>query len=124
MRSKSLPSKRAIGLYYEKNARTYLETQGLVFIEAGFFCRMGEIDLVMREGSELVFVEVRMRNFGVNFESPLESVSYRKLLKLRRAIEFYLLKKETLIQNLSPSCIRLDILGFDGTEWSWVKNQG
>jgi len=119
-----LISKRAVGLYYEQNARAYLENQGLVFIEAGFFCRVGEIDLVMREGNELVFVEVRMRNSGVNFQSPLESVGYRKLLKLRRAIEFYLLKKETLIQNLSPSCIRLDILGYDGTEWTWVKNQG
>jgi putative endonuclease len=117
-----LPSKRSVGLQYETQAKIYLESQGLEYLESNFFCRVGEIDLVMRDGRELVFVEVRMRVGG--FESAIESVSYGKLLKLRRAIEFYLLKRQALVQRLQPGSIRLDILGFDGDAWTWVKNQG
>ena len=49
------------GQYYEQQARSFLEQQGLLFVSANYRCRQGEIDLIMREHQTLVFVEVRYR---------------------------------------------------------------
>ncbi|HEU5431815.1 MAG TPA: YraN family protein, partial [Thermomicrobiales bacterium] len=42
-------------------ARRWLEARGYVVIGANWRCRGGEIDLVARDGAELVFVEVKTR---------------------------------------------------------------
>jgi putative endonuclease len=44
-------------------------------------CALGEIDLLMRDGAELVFVEVRTRR-GSGLGSPEESVGRGKRAKL------------------------------------------
>ncbi|HOW02158.1 MAG TPA: YraN family protein, partial [Rhodoglobus sp.] len=46
-------------------------------------CHQGEIDLVARDGGELVFVEVKTRS-SVAFGHPLESITPVKLARLRR----------------------------------------
>lgn len=46
---------------WEMQARSWLERQGLRFIAANVCERGGEIDLIMRDGSVTVFVEVRYR---------------------------------------------------------------
>ena len=51
-----------IGSEAERFARTFLEQQGLTFIMKNYRCRTGEIDLVMQDGDELVFVEVKYRS--------------------------------------------------------------
>jgi len=53
--------KAADGAEAEVQARRYLEKQGLAFLTANYRCRYGELDLVMRDGGCLVFVEVRAR---------------------------------------------------------------
>ncbi|UJP01573.1 MAG: YraN family protein, partial [Nitrosomonas sp.] len=45
----------------EQIALTYLQRQNLVLVAQNYRCRFGEIDLIMRDGATLVFVEVRMR---------------------------------------------------------------
>jgi putative endonuclease len=52
---------RARGSAAEDAALRYLETQGCALIERNYRCRLGELDLVMRDGDSLVFVEVRAR---------------------------------------------------------------
>ena len=42
-------------------ARRYLEQKGLVFVAANVRYRVGELDLIMRDGRQWVFVEVRYR---------------------------------------------------------------
>jgi putative endonuclease len=54
-------STTSVGRRGEDLARRYLEGRGLGFLERNYRCRAGEIDLVMREGSTLVMVEVRLR---------------------------------------------------------------
>ena len=62
---------REKGLYYEKQAESYLKQHGLKTIECNYLCQYGELDLIMREGNTLVFVEciehsvqhsIRLRN--------------------------------------------------------------
>jgi putative endonuclease len=49
------------GQLAEKHARTYLEQQGLTFVEANVRYPFGEIDLIMRQQDVWVFVEVKFR---------------------------------------------------------------
>ncbi len=60
------------GLYFEKLALNYLKKQGLKFLQNNYHCRLGEIDLVMKDRSCIVFIEVRYRantGFGHAFET-------------------------------------------------------
>ncbi|HEU5434457.1 MAG TPA: YraN family protein, partial [Thermomicrobiales bacterium] len=50
-----------LGAGGETYARRWLEARGGAFVAANWRCAVGEIDLVMRDGAELVFVEVKTR---------------------------------------------------------------
>ncbi|MGD8936565.1 MAG: YraN family protein, partial [Thiogranum sp.] len=52
-------NRKATGDSAEQLACRYLQTQGLKLLQRNFYCRGGEIDLVMQHGDSLVFVEVR-----------------------------------------------------------------
>ena len=80
---------QASGTFGEALARYYLEGVGLAFVAANWSCRLGEIDLIMRDGSTLVFVEVRLRA-PTDFGEGLETVARDKQRRLIRAARFYL----------------------------------
>ena len=52
---------RELGSRGEYLARLYLEEKGLVFIRANYRTARGEIDLIMQENDEIVFLEVKTR---------------------------------------------------------------
>ena len=81
-------NKREIGSRYEEAAAAFLQKQGFRILEKNFRCRQGEIDLVCREGKELVFTEVKYRS-DVSCGSPFEAVDFRKQEKIRRTALFY-----------------------------------
>jgi putative endonuclease len=58
-------------------------------VARGFRFKGGEIDLIARDGEELVFVEVKTRT-SEEFGSPAESVTRAKRRKLLQAASFYL----------------------------------
>ena len=107
-----------IGFAAEKYARDYLCKQGLKLVENNFSCRLGEIDLIMRDGEFLVFVEVRARVSNAH-GNALESVNYFKQQKLLKTASYYL-----LIKNLTNIPCRFDVLALDGHQptVSWIKN--
>ncbi len=82
-------SRVALGTAAEDLALRYLEAQGLTLVMRNFRCRVGELDLIMREGENLVFVEVRSRRY-ICYGTPAESVTRAKQQKLLRAAAFYL----------------------------------
>ena len=61
------------GRLWESRAATYLEDHGLAILARGYRCRLGELDLVCRDGGHLVIVEVRARSRGA-LCSALDSV--------------------------------------------------
>jgi putative endonuclease len=61
----------------------FLESAGLEIVERNWRCSQGEIDIVARDGDELVFVEVKTRS-SVAFGHPLEAITATKLARLRR----------------------------------------
>ena len=64
---------RKIGTEYERKAGAYLEAKGYVIQEYNFRCRMGEIDIIARDGKCLVFCEVKYRS-GPGSGHPAEAV--------------------------------------------------
>ena len=69
----------------EALAAAWLIRHGLRSLARNFRCRLGEIDLVMRDGDTLVFVEVRCRR-DCGYGSALESVTAGKQRRLLRAL--------------------------------------
>lgn len=101
---------RSTGDRWESRALAELQTAGLRLIERNWHCRYGEIDLVMREGDTLVFVEVRYRD-DAGSGGALASVGAAKRGKLVRAAQLYLAQHAALAQH---AC-RFDVVAFDGT---------
>ena len=104
----------------ELKACRYLEQQGLVLIERNYRCRMGELDLIMRDHEHLVFVEVRSRN-NPNYGNPAETVTKRKQNRLLRAAAYYLQR-----QRLNLPC-RFDIVAISSVNsekecLQWIKD--
>jgi putative endonuclease len=62
---------------------------GLTVIETNFRCRVGEIDIVAREGGDLVFAEVKTRA-DMRYGLPCEAVNEHKQRQLTRVAEMYL----------------------------------
>lgn len=81
---------RARGDVVEAAARTYLLRAGLRDVAANANYRLGELDLVMRDGASLVFVEVRYRR-DARFGGGAVSVDARKQRKLIAAAQSFLL---------------------------------
>ena len=82
----------SVGQQGEDRALAYLQAQGLVLVERNYRCRGGEIDLVMRDGGAVVFVEVRYRS-SEGFGGALASVGSRKQARLVHAAAHYLAAK-------------------------------
>jgi putative endonuclease len=104
---------------FETIACDFLTTAGLALVARNWRCRLGEIDLIMREGETLVFVEVRKRN-SARFGGAAASISVSKLQKLEAAVSLYLSQLPR-----QPAC-RVDAITFDGTSTAthlqWIKN--
>ena len=97
---------RALGQELENTAYEYLSARGLSLITRNFQCKLGEIDLIMRDAETLVFVDVRYRK-SARFGSAVETVDRRKQRKLTRTALLYL-----KIHHLSQSTLcRFDVLG-------------
>jgi putative endonuclease len=88
-------------------------------LERNFRCRSGEIDLIMRDGTTLVFIEVRMRRQS-RFGSAAESINASKLRRIRSAAALWL--------RITHCCdpVRLDVITLDGEDCdtariAWIR---
>lgn len=89
MSGANMPSPRsALGRFGEQRAAAYLAAAGYTLIARNWRCPSGEIDLVARQGDQLVFVEVRTRRHGA--WRPEESVGAAKAERLRQVAYAYL----------------------------------
>jgi putative endonuclease len=78
-----MAAKDELGRRGEQLAAEHLEAAGMRVVERNWRCPQGEIDLIARDGGELVFVEVKTRS-GTGFGHPLEAITVAKLARLRR----------------------------------------
>jgi putative endonuclease len=89
------PAERsARGREAEAIAARYLAACGLTILERNVRVPGGELDLVARDGDEIVFVEVRSRRHGSRF-SPEATIDRAKRARLARAADAWLSRRET-----------------------------
>lgn len=105
----------ASGQQAEQSAADYLAGRGLRLLDKNYRCRFGEIDLIMRDGATLVFVEVRSRH-SQDFGGAAASIDARKQHKLIAAAQHYLARLDT-----TPPC-RFDAVLFHGAQIEWIRN--
>jgi putative endonuclease len=97
------------GAGWEELAEAHLRERGLELLERNYHCRLGEIDLIMRDGPVIVFVEVRYRA-DQRYGGALETVDRRKQLKIQRAAGIFLSRQS----RLACQPCRFDIIGIEG----------
>ncbi|OAI49638.1 hypothetical protein AYO45_06955 [Gammaproteobacteria bacterium SCGC AG-212-F23] len=109
-----------LGRVAEQKACDFLQSQGLKLVTRNFRCDLGEIDLIMREGEDLIFIEVRSRGNQEDYGTALESVSPAKQKKVIRSAVFYLLG-ENLFNKIH---CRFDIVSVSLKDYAceWVRN--
>lgn len=100
-----------VGNAAERHAESYLVAQGFEILERNFRCKVGEIDLIMKDQSDLVFVEVRYRRSD-HYGDPAESIDGFKQRKLRLAAETWLQQHEEVVFR---GC-RFDVVSVSGSE--------
>lgn len=104
------------GIATEILACEYLQAKGLILLERNYRLRNGEIDLIMQDGSLVVFVEVRYRQ-RPTFGGAIASIDTRKQQRLLRTALHYL-------QHHAPDAqARFDIIAVEGNHTiQWLKN--
>lgn len=113
---------KLIGDEAERLACAFLEQQGLVYLQKNYRCRTGEIDLIMRDNEELVFVEVKFRSKNQH-GTAVEFFHASKRRKFESAVMHYLQEKK-----LNPSIVayRIDLVGIEGkgqqSKINWLKS--
>ena len=106
--AKNSTYRRAAGDKGEALALRYLLKQGLIPIRQNFSCRLGELDLVMRDERCLVIVEVRYRTERAIVTAG-QTIDYRKQQKLIRTAAMFLAWNE----EFAVMPLRFDVVGID-----------
>ena len=78
-----------LGKLGEEIAGRFLREQGYQILTTNYRCPQGEVDIVARDGEEVVFVEVRTRR-SQNFGTPQESLNRSKIRRLVATCQDYL----------------------------------
>lgn len=98
-------SKGNIGKIGEGIACGYLRRRGYKILERNYKTKIGEIDIVARDGNVLVFVEVKTRASDL-YGTPEEAINARKMRKLTQLAELYMNRK-----GLYQTKARFDVVG-------------
>ena len=109
-------NRRETGTQYEERAAEYLIAQNYQILERNYRIRSGEIDIIARDVTVLVFIEVKYRK---NDESgnPLEAVDIRKQRKIIKVARYYLYQKK-----YGDVPCRFDVIGICGSHIEHIKD--
>lgn len=78
-----MAAKDDLGRFGEDVACRHLTAGGAAILDRNWRCREGELDVVLRDGPDLVFCEVKTRS-GTRYGSAAEAVVGRKAARIRR----------------------------------------
>ncbi|WP_395298857.1 YraN family protein [Enterobacter hormaechei subsp. xiangfangensis] len=111
-------SRKQTGDAWELKARRWLEGKGLRFVAANVRGRGGEIDLIMKDGQTIVFVEVRFLQSS-RFGGAAASVTLAKQQKLLQTAHLWLARHNGSFDTVD---CRFDVVAFTGNAIDWLKN--
>ena len=104
-----IDSKRKIGDIGEIVAIKYLQNNSYEIIETNFQIKWWEIDIIVKDGEQVVFIEVKYRRW-LMFGTPEEALTRTKKKNLLYAIKIYCFKNKINIDS-----VRVDFLAI--THW-------
>lgn len=107
---------RKTGSEKESLAAGYLINNGYEVIECNYRCRLGEVDIIAKDGDYLVFAEVKYRK-SLKMGSPFDAVGYQKQNRIRKVCQWYLMEK-----HLNDIPVRFDVVGILDQEITVIKN--
>jgi putative endonuclease len=96
----------------EDRAVAHLRALGYHIVERNYRCKLGELDIIARDGDTLVFVEVRTRK-SARYGTALETVSPAKQRTIARVAQHYLLRQP-------PRACRFDVIGITADELTHI----
>ena len=102
-------NKRSIGSRYEEQAASYLCGLGYQILARNFRAHAGEIDLIARDETCLVFVEVKYRA-DTRFGSGEFHVDRRKQDTIYKVARFFLMR----YFPYHPPVCRFDVIAING----------
>jgi putative endonuclease len=111
---------RAAGAVFEQRACSELERAGLKLLVRNYTTRYGELDLIMRDGDTIVFVEVRHR-LRAGHGDAAASVTTTKQTRLIQTAELW---RAAHPQHAHRDC-RFDVVSYDGpvdnAQMNWLR---
>jgi putative endonuclease len=95
---------QAVGAYGERIAADYLTAQGLQVLDRNWRTPTGELDIIARDGPDVVFCEVKTRRSG-RFGVPAEAVHPAKVRRMRQLAAQWLAASQ-----VRPREVRFDVV--------------
>ena len=115
------PSPVELGRIAEQAALSFLMGKGLTLLTRNYACRLGEIDLIMRDSDQLVFVEVRLRSNRF-YGDGLASITRQKQKRIILAAKHFLSSKSSFAHF---NC-RFDVVAISRPNGvfchNWIRN--
>lgn len=98
-----MTDRKALGERGEALAAEHLVAAGMQIVCRNWRCRYGEIDLIVRDGNTVAFVEVKTRT-GLGYGLPTESVTPEKQARIRRLAAMWLAEQPGWVE------VRFDVV--------------
>lgn len=97
-----------LGQWAEQTAMSLLRSHGYQCVNQNYHSRFGEIDLIVKRGKELVFVEVKARSAG-SYAQAFEVISNAQRRKIIKTAQFFLQR----YPSYGDFDCRFDVICFD-----------
>jgi putative endonuclease len=101
-----------LGAWGERLAESFLLEHGLILLARNYRTPFGELDLVMSQDGQIVFIEVKTRSTN-KFGPPEDAVTGKKREHLLQAAECYLNEHSEALEGW-----RIDVVSICGTPGS------
>ncbi len=108
--------KKFLGRAGEVKATQYLKSKGYALLDRNYKTHIGEIDIIVQKGEEIIFVEVKTRSSD-SYGAPSEAVNDRKREKYFRVATEYLVK-----HKLTDNPCRFDVIEIENGEINHIEN--
>lgn len=99
----------ALGRFGEDAAVAHLEAAGWQILDRNWRCARGELDIVARDGTTVVFVEVKTRS-SVAYGVPADAVGYEKSGRIRRLAAQWLTERRADHAGQRFEDLRFDVV--------------